>query len=81
MAISKEIFEEIICKILLLEKNQIKDNLSREDIEEWDSMTHLVLISDLEQAFDIIFSDDDVVEIKTIGDIKTKLDKYGVKII
>ena len=74
------IFEDIISKILLLEKDQIDDSISREDLEEWDSMTHLALVSELEQAFDIILSDDDVTEIKTIGDVKKILNKYKIKV-
>jgi len=74
----KKIVDDIISKILLLAKNQIKDSISREDVEEWDSMTHLVLVSELEQAFDLVFSDDEVAEMKTIGDIKKALRRHGV---
>jgi len=73
-------FEDIICKILSLEKDQIGDNISRKDLEEWDSLTHLALVSELEQTFDIILSDDEVVEIETIGDIRKTLDKYAIKV-
>lgn len=74
------IFEDIISKILLLEKDQINNNVSRVDLEEWDSMTHLALVSELEQVFNIILSDDDVTEIKTIGDVKKTLNKYEIKV-
>ena len=74
------IFEDIISKILLLENEQIMDDISRDDLELWDSMTHLALVSELEQAFDIILSDDDVTEIKTIGDIKKTLTKFDIKV-
>ncbi|MFX0204520.1 MAG: acyl carrier protein [Candidatus Hodarchaeota archaeon] len=74
------IFEDIISKILLLESEQIKDDVSRDDLELWDSMTHLALVSELEQVFDIILSDDDVTEIKTIGDIKGTLNKFDIKV-
>ena len=74
------IFDDIISKILLLEKEQIIDDVSRDDLELWDSMTHLALVSELEQAFDIILSDDDVTEIKTIGDIKKTLNKFEIKV-
>lgn len=72
------IFEDIILKILLLEKEQLNDNVSRDDLEEWDSMTHLALVSELEQVFDIILSDNDVTKIKTIGDIKKTLSKFDI---
>jgi acyl carrier protein len=74
------IFEDIISKILLLENEQIQDDVSRDDLELWDSMTHLALVSELEQAFNIILSDDDVTEIKTIGDIKTTLNKFEIEV-
>jgi acyl carrier protein len=74
------IFEDIIFKILLLENEQINDNVSRDDLEEWDSMTHLALVSELEQVFDIILSDDDVIGIKTISDIKKTLNKYEIQV-
>ncbi|MFW9904538.1 MAG: acyl carrier protein [Candidatus Thorarchaeota archaeon] len=74
------VFEDIISKILLLENEQIKDDISRDELELWDSMTHLALVSELEQAFDIILSDEDVTEIKTIGDIKKTLNKFGINV-
>ncbi len=74
------IFEDIVTKILLIEKDQLNDNVSRENLEEWDSMTHLALISELEQVYDIILSDDDVTEIKTIGDLKKTLNKHNIKV-
>ena len=59
---------------------EISDSISRDDLEEWDSMTHLALVSELEQVFNIILSDDDVTEIKTIGDIKKTLNKFNIKV-
>jgi acyl carrier protein len=81
MSDAQALFEDIISKILLLDVTQIRDGFSRDDIEEWDSMSHLVLISDLEQAFNIILSDDEVADIKTILDVKKALFKHGIKII
>jgi acyl carrier protein len=75
---AKAIIDDIICKILIIEKNQINDKVSRKDLEVWDSMTHLVLVSELEETFNIFFSDEEVVEMKTIGDIKKTLIKHGI---
>ncbi len=73
-------FIEIVSKILLIDQAKIIDDLSREDLEEWDSMTHLVLVSDIEQEFDIIFSDDEVTSILTISDLKNSLKNHGIVI-
>lgn len=73
-------FIEIVSKILLIDQAKIVDDLSREDLEEWDSMAHLVLVSDIEQEFDIIFSDDEVTSIITISDLKNSLKNHGIVI-
>lgn len=73
-------FEEICSKILLLDKNQFHDQTKKSDVEQWDSMTHLMLISDLEQEYDLIFSDDEVTGIQSIGDIKKALGNHGITI-
>jgi acyl carrier protein len=69
---------DIVSKILLVDKEEITNKLSRTDSEAWDSMTHLVIISELEQNFGIILEDDDIAAMNTIDDIKTILAKYEV---
>jgi len=64
---------EILSKVLLLDKDKITDNLRRKDFEPWDSMAHLVIVSEVENEFEIFFEDEEVVEIWTVGDIKKVL--------
>jgi len=66
---------EILSKVLLLEKNEIKDDIKRKDFEPWDSMAHLVIVSELENEFGIFFEDEEVVDIWTVGDLKELLAK------
>jgi len=66
---------EIISKVLLLDKNELTDDLKRGDYEPWDSMAHLVLISEIENEFGIFFEDDEVVDIWTVADIRSLLSK------
>ncbi|MCS7119882.1 MAG: acyl carrier protein [Nitrososphaerota archaeon] len=72
--------KEIISKVLLLDETKIYDGISRNDVEAWDSLTHLILISEIETVFQISFSDEDVIEINTIGDLKAKMRKHGIQI-
>ena len=71
---------EILTKVLLLEESEISDELSRDDVEEWDSLAHLMLINELEETFQITINDDDILAIHTIGDLKKILKKLGVNI-
>jgi len=76
----EEKLKEIVAKVLLVDKANINDQTSRKDLEEWDSMAHLMLVSDIESAFEVMMSDDDITGIKTVGDIKKILRKLGVAI-
>jgi acyl carrier protein len=71
---------EIISKVLLLDEKEINDNISRKDVESWDSLAHLMLINEVESAFNVFFGDEDTAEIETIGDLKQKLRKLEVKV-
>lgn len=66
---------EIISKVLLLDTNELTDDLKRGDYEPWDSMAHLVLISEIENEFGIFFEDDEVIDIWTVADIRSLLSK------
>ena len=75
MTDAEDALAEIISKALLLDKNELTDDLKRGDYEPWDSMTHLILISEIENKFGIFFEDDEVVDIWTVADIRSLLSK------
>jgi len=77
---TEEKLKEILAKVLLVDGTKINDRMSRKDVEEWDSMAHLMLVSEIESEFGIMMSDDDITEIKTVGDIKKVLRKLDVAI-
>ena len=66
---------EIVALVLLLEPEEVNDELRRGDIESWDSMAHLVLISEVENLFGITFEDEEIVEIYTVSDLREFLKK------
>jgi len=72
--------KEILAKVLLVDRTKINDGMSRKDVKEWDSMAHLMLVSEIESEFGIMMDDDDITEIKTVGDIKRVLRKLDVDI-
>jgi len=75
MTDAEDTLAEIISKVLLLEISELNDDLKRGDYEAWDSMAHLVLISEIENKFGIFFEDDEVVNIWTVADIRSLLSK------
>jgi len=58
----------------------IKDDLSPDEIENWDSLGHVELVTSLEESFDISLEVVDISRMYTIGGIKKILEKYGIQI-
>ena len=75
-----ELFLKIIKEVLKTNPNNIKDSDSAETIKSWNSMTHMKLISRLEKELKKKFDINDIIQIKTIGDLKNMLSKYQIDI-
>ena len=58
----------------------LNDNYGKETVEEWDSVHQLSLISEFEEAFDIMFDPEDIMEMTSYAKGKEILAKYEVTI-
>lgn len=47
----------------------VEETTSAADIEDWDSLTHITLISEVEDAFDIKFAMKDVIGMQNVGEM------------
>ncbi|MEG2341176.1 MAG: acyl carrier protein [Odoribacter sp.] len=54
--------------------------LKYQGIELWDSVGHMGLIADLEEAFDIMIETDDIIDFSSYEKGKEILLKYGVSL-
>jgi acyl carrier protein len=73
-----ENLRKILSRVLNLDGNSINDELTRDDIENWDSFNHLVLIAEIERELGICFSISEVEKIrsfKTLREIAAKNQK------
>jgi acyl carrier protein len=59
---------------------EIEDDFGPDQIEAWDSLNHIDLVTELEEQFEIELAVEDVSRMYTIGDIKKILKKYEVKL-
>ena len=57
---------------------ELNDNYGKETVEEWDSVHQLGLIAELEEAFDIMFDPEDIMDMTSYAKGKTLLAKYDV---
>lgn len=58
----------------------LNENYGKETVGEWDSVHQLSLIAELEEAFDIMFDPEDIMEMTSYANGKALLKKYEVKI-
>lgn len=55
-------------------------NLEYQHIEAWDSVGHMQLIAALEDAFDIMFDTDDIIDFSSYEKGKEYMKKYEVEL-
>lgn len=48
---------------------EVTEETTSSDIEDWDSLTHITLISEVEDEFDVKFSMKEVVGMKNVGEM------------
>jgi acyl carrier protein len=69
--------EEVIARVFKIDSRTLVDGSGRDSIEQWDSMGHLQLITELEQHFGISISIGDAMEMVSVGKVKEVLRRYG----
>jgi acyl carrier protein len=70
--------EEIIAKVFEIDISKIKKEMTPLDIEMWDSLSQLNLISSIEKEFQIKLEIDEIFTVTKIGDLYNLLSKKGV---
>jgi len=67
------------CDALEIEENIVKDDLKYQSIEQWDSISHMILIAELEDVFDVEIDTDDVIDMSSVLKAKEILNKNGIE--
>jgi len=74
----QEKYDQAFITAFNIEDDFSRDDLEYESIQEWDSIGHMALISELEDAFDISMDMDDIIEFSSYEKGKEILKKYEV---
>ena len=75
----KQKVEKLLKKTFTSVDGKIVDTMGPEEITEWDSLTHLNLITEINNEFSINIQFEDVLLINKISDIYKVIDKYNDK--
>ena len=70
---TKTLFE-IVSRVMNIPIEKISDSSGSDSIPDWDSFNMFVLLDEIEKEFDVKFSLEETLEIKTVGDFRKKLE-------
>ncbi|MFA5153148.1 MAG: acyl carrier protein [Clostridia bacterium] len=62
-----------------VDESIIVDELTYKSIEQWDSLAHMILITLIEEAFNIMIETEDVIDMSSFLKAKEILKKYKVE--
>ena len=68
-----EIFQDVFDENLI----EVTPKLSAQDVDGWDSLTHIRLILTVEKAFKIKFSTSEIGKLENVGDLVTLIKARG----
>ncbi|MFN6535667.1 MAG: acyl carrier protein [Nostoc sp. EkiNYC01] len=74
-----ETLTEIFSDVLNISPLEITDKLSPNTLKTWNSMAHMKLVMAIEEAYDIVFTVDDVKSVKSFADARQILLQKGVE--
>ena len=77
---SKQKYNEAFRVAFEINDSQLGSELKYESIQEWDSIGHMSLIAELEDAFDISMEMDDIIDFSSYDKGIKLLKKYNIDI-
>ena len=76
----KKIYKDTFIEALGIDKNKFNENLKYQEIDEWDSIAHMSLMSGIEEKFSITLETDDIVDFGSFKKGIEILKKYKINL-
>jgi len=73
-------FTDLVASSLQIAPEAVTEELRYNSIPEWDSVAHMALVAELEDAYDIMLDTDDIVDMSSVAKIREILKKYDVEV-
>lgn len=71
----KEEIKLLISEVLKIDKNSFNYETEASDIDGWDSVNNVIILSSLEEKFDVMFPDDDLFDMVSVNAIAEEIEK------
>jgi acyl carrier protein len=72
--------ESIFSCIFSIPEDTIGDSTVLQNIPTWDSMMHMVLITQLEEEYQVQLTGDEIADMQTVGDARRILKGHGAAV-
>jgi acyl carrier protein len=72
--------EKIFSSVFSIPEKTIEDSTELKSISSWDSMMHMVLITRLEEEFQVQLTGDEIADMQTVGDARRFLAGHGAAV-
>lgn len=77
---ASRVLHEVIGGALKVAAASISDESSPETLRRWDSLRHLDLLNTVEDAYAVRFSTAEIMQARSVGDIRRLLREKGVEV-
>lgn len=74
-----EKYSKVFVDVLGITEDSLNDSFTFKAVPQWDSVAHLSLISELEEAFDVMFESEDILHYGSYLNGIDILKRYGVE--
>ena len=71
-------YKQVFCETFNVSEDVLNESFTFRDVPVWDSVAHLSLISNLEDAFDVMFDAEDILHYGSYLNGIEILKRYGV---
>lgn len=75
-----EKYKDVFVRIFGVNPDILDETFTFKDVDIWDSVAHLSLISELEEVFDVMFESEDILHFGSYENGINILRKYGIEI-
>lgn len=66
---------KVVSETFKISPDEVTDELSPDTLDDWDSLSHLRLVTALEEAFGIKFENSEIMDMASVGAIREMVEK------
>lgn len=67
---------EIVSEILDVDLDEVDESIDRQDVDGWDSLNQLRIITALEAEFEVSFTMEEIETVRTTGDLADIVERH-----